>query len=77
MTLRMFEVTEPELTPELACLTPELVGLTPELRQLTTELPVRCNSDSQEPGMISDLNKNDPRQAYTTGMDTKTEAPNP
>jgi len=163
MTLRMFEGTEspltPELaglTPELAGLTPELAGLTPELSQLTTEQPIRCDSDPNEPVVISDVsqippddlarlrdlaapvaqrrraapalvqqtvlalcrgrylglrvlaqllgrnpdgmdlrkrilnplvanqsllraypNPNDPRQAYTTGMDTKTEVPNP
>jgi len=163
MTLRMFEGTEspltPELaglTPELAGLTPELAGLTPELSQLTTEQPIRCDSDPNEPVVISDVsqippddlarlrdlaapvaqrkratpamvqqtvlalcrgrylglrvlaqllgrnpdgmdlrkrilnplvanqsllraypNPNDPRQAYTTGMDTTTEVPNP
>lgn len=64
MTLRMFEGTEspltPELaglTPELAGLTPELAGLTPELSQLTTEQPIRCDSEPQEPVVISDLSQ--------------------
>ena len=64
MTLRMFEGTEAQLTPELAGLTPELAGLTPELAgltpelsQLTTEQPIRCDSEPQEPVVISDLSQ--------------------
>ena len=50
MTLRMFEGTESPLTPELA-------GLTPELSQLTTEQPIRCDSDPNEPVVISDVSQ--------------------